>query len=125
MGEINVMVSDLLIDSNFEKPYPGEIEFHYEGAYGGLVISTALFYLKLFLTGAQHWSEMFEDANGKNQSPIDIQTANAKYHWQLKDHPIVVHYEEGTKLKNTGHSFQIYFDHENNSCKLSSFLQFG
>ena len=60
---------------------------------------------------------MFPDAKGKNQSPIDILAGDSRYHKHLRDMPIEISYENETKIKNTGHSFQVCIDHDTNSCK--------
>lgn len=64
---------------------------------------------------------MFPDAKGLNQSPIAINSHQAKYHHSLTTNPIEIWYDDCTQIKNTGHSFQIFFNEDSGSCKLLFF----
>ncbi|XP_066234889.1 carbonic anhydrase 2 [Saccopteryx leptura] len=60
--------------------------------------------------GPQHWYKDFPIANGKRQSPVDIDTKAAVYDPALK--PLHVSYEQATskRIINNGHAFNVEFD---------------
>uniref|UniRef100_A0A8C4VIC3 Carbonic anhydrase n=1 Tax=Gopherus evgoodei TaxID=1825980 RepID=A0A8C4VIC3_9SAUR len=60
--------------------------------------------------GPAHWHENFPIANGKRQSPIDINTESAQYDSSLK--PLHFSYDPSTarNIVNNGHSFNVEFD---------------
>lgn len=64
--------------------------------------------------GPQTWSNVAEAANGKKQSPIDIDTKDVKFDYNLHDRPLHINYSKANPkdLINTGHSVQMTFTEE-------------
>lgn len=59
--------------------------------------------------GPQTWEKAFVGARGKQQSPINIETAKAQYDESLNDIPLIIDYDHHScsQIKNTGHTFQV------------------
>nr|XP_054417544.1 carbonic anhydrase 1-like [Pongo abelii] len=64
--------------------------------------------------GPEQWSKLYPNANGNNQSPVDIKTSEAKHDTSLK--PISVSYNPATakEIINVGHSFHVNFEDNDN-----------
>ncbi|XP_782997.3 carbonic anhydrase 2 [Strongylocentrotus purpuratus] len=62
--------------------------------------------------GPAHWHESFPQAGGKRQSPIDINTTDARFDTALVDRPLKISYDPSrTKaLVNNGHTFRVDID---------------
>ena len=59
--------------------------------------------------GPQTWSKNFPNAKGVYQSPINIHNHSAVFDARLQVNPLVINYYEDscTRIKNTGHTFQV------------------
>jgi carbonic anhydrase len=59
--------------------------------------------------GPSTWGRFCKEANGKHQSPIDIDTKNTVYDPELANKPLRFNYSKDcfTVLKNSGHSFTV------------------
>ena len=80
-----------------------------------------MFWVKLFLwKGPQTWVKQFVSANGKHQSPININTKETVYDPRLNHTPLIIDYDINccSQIKNTGHTFQVDGYPNNSSSKL-------
>jgi len=60
--------------------------------------------------GPSAWTALFQSQNElKNQSPINIETKLTVYDETLNKNPLTIYYDMDccSKLKNTGHTFQV------------------
>ena len=67
--------------------------------------------------GPQTW----ENAGGKYQSPINIETKKAVFDENLLENPLQINYDINScyEIKNTGHTFQVDSVPNHNSSKIS------
>jgi carbonic anhydrase len=59
--------------------------------------------------GPEAWSDMFPDARGSHQSPINIITSESVFDQILRDYPLMINYNPACSviIKNTGRSFEV------------------
>jgi carbonic anhydrase len=65
--------------------------------------------------GPQTWGKEFRGARGNHQSPINIDTDATKFDDSLVSNPLKLSIEPNstTQIKNTGHTFQVDADSQN------------
>lgn len=72
-------------------------------------VSPSLWSCVLYL-GPVHWNQLFPIADGDQQSPIEIETKEAKFDSSLR--PLSIKYDSSSAkiISNSGHSFNVDFD---------------
>ena len=77
----------------------------------------------IFSTGPDTWGEHTPDANGSQQSPVNIVPSDAEFDQALKDRPLKWTYDakQAQKLVNTGRSIQVIYNSEG-SCRLIAII---
>lgn len=74
------------------------------------------------ILGPNLWSKVFNSANGKHQSPVDIQTNQAIYDEKLNENPLTIDYDGlyCNVISNTGTTFQVQSSNDISSTLSSS-----